>query len=281
MSGTHRVREEGQRTHFAMIPNLVDDLNLSQKAYRLYGHLKRVAGEKGRCEEGVDAMAKKCRMNKDTLIAAKRELVASKLVTINPSKDRTKPDEIVILDVWDLNAEHFSKEERVPNEGTRASQTRERDASEKRERKKREVQKSIKDNPPTSPRYKPSQSECQEKCEAFFSTDPLAEAVRDVADRAAEKNRNGEMSWSRIWNGFITPIVESRSTHSEETIRYALQETNRLEKDDMRYALAVMRNTPKHASNVTPIRREEREGEEARDSSRFTRGFEFLFEGQS
>lgn len=130
------VREEGTRSHFAMIPHLVDDLGLTQKAYRLYGHLKRLAGEKGRCEEGVDAMARKCGMSKGSLIAAKRELEKHELIEIVRSKDRTTPDEIVILDVWARNAEAFSKEERGPKEGTRVVQSGERVAVQNRERKK-------------------------------------------------------------------------------------------------------------------------------------------------
>ncbi len=251
---SHRdAKEEGRRTHFAMIPRLVEDLGLSQKAYRLYGHLKHLSGEKGKCEEGVDAMAKKCGMSKGTLIAAKRELEKHELIEVVPAKDRTRPDELKVLDVWARNAERYAKRERGSKEGTRAVQSEERGAVQSEERKKRVVQKNVKDTPPKAPpqqKYKPSGAEYKERCEAFFSADPLAEAVRDVADRAAGKNQKAEMSWSRTWNGFIQPVIDARTKHTEETIRYALEETNRMEKDDMRYALAVMRNVPSNTGSM-------------------------------
>ena len=36
------------RNHFTIIPNIIDDLGLYVYAYRLYGHIKRVAGEQHR-----------------------------------------------------------------------------------------------------------------------------------------------------------------------------------------------------------------------------------------
>lgn len=281
MNPSQEASQEGLRVHFAMIPNFVDDLDLSQKAYRLYGHLKRVAGENGKCEEGVDAMSKKCRMNKDTLIAAKRELVTKKLVKIKPASSRTKPDELVILDVWKRNSKAFQSEERVPNGGTHASQSEERVASEIRERKKREEQKSIKEpskeGKKKTPRYKPSQEEYRQKCEAFLSSDPLATELKSIIDRAAAQNRDGKMSWGRMWNGFISVVVEARKKHSEPVIRYALQETNQRDIDDMRYPRAIMRNTP---NKPTPVPKDEpldpgANSEEA--AARRTEGYEFFF----
>lgn len=108
VSDSYSMREEGIRSHFAMVPNLVDDAELTLKAYRLYGHIKRVAGEHGRCVEGVDAMAKKCKMSKPSVIEAKRELETKELISVTASRDRTKPDELVILDIWHRNAEMFA-----------------------------------------------------------------------------------------------------------------------------------------------------------------------------
>lgn len=139
MSDGYLLREEGERKYFAMIPNLIDDIGLSQKAYRLYGHIKRVTGESGRYLEGVDAMAKHCQMSKPTAIKAKRELEEHGLIKVVPGKDRTSPDELVILDVWDRNTGHFDavKNEERGKEYTRVEvKNEERDAVKNRERKK-------------------------------------------------------------------------------------------------------------------------------------------------
>lgn len=139
MSDGYLIREKGERKYFAMVPNFIDDIGLSQKAYRLYGHIKRVAGEKGRFIEGVDAMAKHCQMSKPTAIKAKRELEHHNLIEVVAAKDRTSPDELVILDVWDRNTTHFDavkNEERGKYDTGEVVKNRERDAVKNRERKK-------------------------------------------------------------------------------------------------------------------------------------------------
>lgn len=147
MSVEHVVREESHRSHFAMIPNVVDDLELSAKAYRLYGHLKRLTGERGKANEGQDAMAAKCKMAKNTIVAAKRELVKKKLIRIKESKDQTTPDEIIILDIWSRNTEHFAKDDRGANEVPRAAQSEYRDAAQNVDRKKSSTEEGEKNSP--------------------------------------------------------------------------------------------------------------------------------------
>lgn len=71
--------EEG---NFITIPDIVDDLNISPCAIRLYIHLKRVCGDGGECTESIETLAKHLRFSKPTIIKAKRELEGARLISI-------------------------------------------------------------------------------------------------------------------------------------------------------------------------------------------------------
>jgi len=73
---------ESKPSKYTRVPNLVDDLSLSPAAFRLYVHIKRVAGDKGKCWEGQDRLAEICKLNTKTVIRAKRELQAAGLISI-------------------------------------------------------------------------------------------------------------------------------------------------------------------------------------------------------
>lgn len=97
------------RKYFTIIPNIVDDLNLSAAAFRLYVHLKRVAGESGKCWQSTTTLAEHCGLSRHTVIRAKKELEAANLIEIAAKK---RPDggmpyhEIKIVDIWRHNQEH-------------------------------------------------------------------------------------------------------------------------------------------------------------------------------
>jgi hypothetical protein len=56
-----------QRRFFFQVPNLVDDLDLSAAAFRLYCHIRRVTGEDGRCWESTRTLAARCRLSRDVV----------------------------------------------------------------------------------------------------------------------------------------------------------------------------------------------------------------------
>jgi hypothetical protein len=96
------------------IPNIVDDSDLSVYAFRLYVHIKRVAGEAGQCYEGSQSLAKNCKMSVGKISAAKQELVDAGFIRLVPGDwKKGKADTITVVDVWDRNYKTFSPHEKV------------------------------------------------------------------------------------------------------------------------------------------------------------------------
>lgn len=116
-SNQYVIRDESPVSHFSQIPNLVDDMNLTPFAYRLYGHLKRVAGENGKCWQSTETLAKSCGMSTGKVSDAKKELenVFPPLIRIvSKEKDDGRTyHEIFISDVWKINHDLFTKENPV------------------------------------------------------------------------------------------------------------------------------------------------------------------------
>jgi hypothetical protein len=107
------ARKDG---HLTIIPNLVDDihLHLSAAAIRLYLHIKRRAGENkdGSCYESQDNIARYCKMHKQTIVRAKKELETAGLIQIESKQlDKMKhPGHVItIIDIWDRNTEFYDK----------------------------------------------------------------------------------------------------------------------------------------------------------------------------
>ena len=103
----YQVRDEGDsRKYYTTIPNIIDDMDLSVYAYRLYGHLKRVAGDKGQCWQSTETLAKACGMGWATVSRAKTELVSKELIIIEQVKNPQGGKDfhnITITDVWENN----------------------------------------------------------------------------------------------------------------------------------------------------------------------------------
>jgi hypothetical protein len=103
----YEIRDEATpRDFFSQIPNLVDIMELSPYAYRLYGHLRKVAGESGRCWQSTKTLAKACDMSMGKVSASKVELenVYPPLIRVeSKSFDRGQYHEIAITDIWDIN----------------------------------------------------------------------------------------------------------------------------------------------------------------------------------
>lgn len=83
---------------------MIDDMGLTVYEFRLYVHLKRVAGADGLCWQGTRTLAEKCGMSVGMVTKAKEGLAERKLIHIQ-ERDRTKgeSDVITIVDIWPQN----------------------------------------------------------------------------------------------------------------------------------------------------------------------------------
>lgn len=111
MTDPTRVVDAGDlRLYRTEIPNLIDDMNLSVYAFRLYVHLKRVAGasNEGACWQSTRTLATHCGMSASKVSESKQELVDAGLIEIDPG-DRTKSDTMTIVNVWPQNFAKYAK----------------------------------------------------------------------------------------------------------------------------------------------------------------------------
>lgn len=101
---------QSHKEKFTIMPNIIDDMKLSLKAFRLYLRIRRRAGDSGKCWESTESLAAACRMSKTSVILAKRELENAELIIINKI---TSPHgglpyhEISITDIWTKNFEYY------------------------------------------------------------------------------------------------------------------------------------------------------------------------------
>lgn len=96
-------------SNFAMIPNLVDDAGLSVFAYRLYGHLRRVAGDEGACWKSVRTLSKVCRMSPASVMKARKELLSHGLIECQARANQYGGRDLIeirIIDIWGKNGEN-------------------------------------------------------------------------------------------------------------------------------------------------------------------------------
>lgn len=91
---------------------------------------------------------------------------------------------------------------------------------------------------------RPTERAYRERVEAWLSSDPLGAELAELIERVAASNDSGRMTWARKWNGHIAVIEGWRELYPEAAVRYALEETNRMNKADVRYAGGVLRNNP-------------------------------------
>lgn len=112
MSNDYHIRDAGDpRRYYTMIPNMVDDADLSVYAFRLYVHFKRVAGDDGTCWQSVGTLAKACKMSVGSIHNARKELEGAGLVRLeivdNPRGGRDFI-RVTIMDIWGENASKYS-----------------------------------------------------------------------------------------------------------------------------------------------------------------------------
>jgi hypothetical protein len=109
----YTVKDDGDpRKYFIQIPNMIDDSDLSVYEFRLYVHLKRVAGDGGVCFQTTQTLAKACLMSTAAVARAKKTLADKKLIIIKemPGVHGGRPyHEITIIDIWTKNISSYSQ----------------------------------------------------------------------------------------------------------------------------------------------------------------------------
>uniref|UniRef100_A0A6H1ZAT7 Putative DNA binding, helix-turn-helix domain containing protein n=1 Tax=viral metagenome TaxID=1070528 RepID=A0A6H1ZAT7_9ZZZZ len=108
------VRDEAPHNYFISIPNMIDDAELPPHTFRLYSHLRRVAGENGACWQSTKTLAKHCCMSVGQVSISKRELANfdPPLIRISNKRKNGAGDhyhEITITDIWSINALKYQK----------------------------------------------------------------------------------------------------------------------------------------------------------------------------
>jgi predicted transcriptional regulator len=96
----------GDKQYFTIIPNMVAKVKLDVYEFRLYFHLKMVAGERGLCWQSRATMAEACEMSESTVSKAEHSLAKKGLITIVKKKSEHGGRdyfEISIVDIWAKN----------------------------------------------------------------------------------------------------------------------------------------------------------------------------------
>lgn len=88
--GSHKYRAE--------IPNIVDEMDLSVYAYRVFGHLKRLADE-NKPMPGTRAIAEHCNIAIGSVIGARRELITAGLILWHGEVDPLEAKRIICCKV--------------------------------------------------------------------------------------------------------------------------------------------------------------------------------------
>jgi hypothetical protein len=110
---THAVNDLGDgRKYWTQIPNIVLTLGLSPYALALYVHLKRTAGDRGRCWKATSTLSEETGMSAGAVSKAKvelekcrPELESRSLIVIDTDNSRSgRPRHIItITDIWPEN----------------------------------------------------------------------------------------------------------------------------------------------------------------------------------
>lgn len=101
-----------------MMPNIIDELNLSVYEYRVYSHLKRVSGETSCCFKSNKEIAAKCNMSESKYREVKKRLATYKhplllgktliRVTVREKSHKGEDTSLITLtNIWPENDAYF------------------------------------------------------------------------------------------------------------------------------------------------------------------------------
>ncbi len=100
-TSTHSsVAISDERDDGAFIPSFLDDFGLSPFEFRLYSHIARRAGGQGQCWEGIDKMAKVCRMERKTAYKAFQFLEDHRMIRVERKKGATSHVTLTNRSAW-------------------------------------------------------------------------------------------------------------------------------------------------------------------------------------
>ncbi len=108
------IDETGDRKYFTILQNFIFDLPLSVYSFRVYAHIKRVAGEGGVCWQAIRTIAKRCKISPSSVSRAVKELQKFGLIDVTKIANPTNGysyTEIRIRDVWKHNMNYFNMTE--------------------------------------------------------------------------------------------------------------------------------------------------------------------------
>lgn len=112
MMGSQDVitQEVDERRYYSQIPNLIDEMELTPHAVRLYLRIKRRAADYGACWENTGNLANGCHMSAGMVSKAKKELVKAGLIKIERVRCKNgRYDNITVNDIWPQNMVYFSR----------------------------------------------------------------------------------------------------------------------------------------------------------------------------
>jgi len=99
------------RKYFTMIPNIVFEYPLTVYAFRVYSHIKKVAGENGVCFQTLRTIAGWCNISHPSVIRAIRELEKAGMIEVTKVTGKRggfSHNEMTIIDLWQTNVDHFN-----------------------------------------------------------------------------------------------------------------------------------------------------------------------------
>lgn len=112
---THITDKGALHAYRIELPILLDDMQLSVYAFRLYAHLKRRAGDSGVCFAGTRSIAAVCCMSLGQVTKAKAELEAAGLINRTTKGARGgQQDWITMVDIWPQNMRTYCTDTRDP-----------------------------------------------------------------------------------------------------------------------------------------------------------------------
>lgn len=245
------IQDDGLHRYRTEIPNLIDDLDLSPYAYRLYGRIKRVAGDSGVCWEGMRGLARSCKMGVATAHRARKELIEQGLIRVAEGKKAGDADEIRVVDVWLRNMSKFS-----PKDAEQAKEFLQNGRSTQ-EHKKEHIEEEHKESlsnerpkkaelsptPVAKPRrLKVDDNGAEALWDELLADDANAELLRRFANLRAELNQSGGIKVATIWRQVGEKYAAAKAKLSSAALGHGLSEALSREKSDIRYALAVARS---------------------------------------
>ncbi len=114
----HSVDDENNLlANSTMLPNILDDMDLSPYAFRLYVRFKRRVNQnrdgstKGSAYDSTKNLAITCKMSMGQVTKAKRELVAAgliRIVKVQGKHGEWAKDHVTIVDIWTANKSFYA-----------------------------------------------------------------------------------------------------------------------------------------------------------------------------